>query len=303
MDKVLTRKLFRNKYIELNKPKLPIKKYQEGGIAALSPREKALYAATFAAPLLQAKQAKGQSRLSSLLEAFGAGLEKLPATALAIEKSKPKGTGTIIRQATDFEKVNILGRNPKERIVVKVTDGNIEGIVDKPTAAETEKTAKREGALEGAARIYAQLGPDPSAYPTGPVRGRVGKVAAFFGVAPNIARLNTELESFRKDAIQAMRGAQVGPLEEASFSAILPALTDAPTVVKAKMDTAIAKLKALDDRLNPDGTVGKAYTAEDIVREYGQDLSKFNISMDEISYDPALKTFDIQGGVLTEVGQ
>jgi hypothetical protein len=95
MDKVLTRKLFRNKYIELNKPKLPIKKYQEGGIAALSPREKALYAATFAAPLLQAKQAKGQSRLSSLLEAFGAGLEKLPATALAIEKSKPKGTGTI----------------------------------------------------------------------------------------------------------------------------------------------------------------------------------------------------------------
>jgi hypothetical protein len=131
----------------------------------------------------------------------------------------------------------------------------------------------------------------------------VGKVAAFFGVAPNIARLNTELESFRKDAIQAMRGAQVGPLEEASFSAILPALTDAPTVVKAKMDTAIAKLKALDDRLNPDGTVGKAYTAEDIVREYGQDLSKFNISMDEISYDPALKTFDIQGGVLTEVGQ
>jgi len=25
--------------------------------------------------------------------------------------------------------------------------------------------------------------------------------------------------------------------------------------------------------------------------------------MDEISYDPALKTFDIQGGVLTEVGQ
>jgi hypothetical protein len=47
----------------------------------------------------------------------------------------------LIRQATDSEKVNIFGRNPKERIVVKVTDGNIEGIVDKPTAAETEKTA------------------------------------------------------------------------------------------------------------------------------------------------------------------
>lgn len=83
MDKVLTRKLFRQKYFQ---SQLPIKKYQEGGIAALSPKEKALYAATFAAPLLQAKQAKGQTRLSSLLEAFGAGLEKLPATMLAIEK-------------------------------------------------------------------------------------------------------------------------------------------------------------------------------------------------------------------------
>ena len=238
-----------------------------------------------------------------MLEAFGAGLEKLPATALAIEKSKPKGTGTIIRQATDFEKINIFGRNPKERIVVKVTDGQIEGIVDKPTAAETEKTNKREGALQAAASIYSQLGPDPSTYPTGPVRGRVGKVAAYFGVAPNIAKLNTQLENFRKDAIQAMRGAQVGPLEEASFNAILPSLTDAPTVIKAKMEVAVEKLKALDDRARPDGTVGQKYTAEDIVREYGQDLSKFNISMDEISYDPKLKTFDIQGGVLAEVGQ
>lgn len=300
MDKVLTRKLFRKKYFQ---SQLPVRRYQTGGIAALTPKEKALYAATFAAPLLQATQAKGESRLDSLLRAFGQGLEKLPATVLAIEKAKPKGTGTTIRQATEFEKVNILGRNPKERIVVKVTDGQIEGIVDKPTASETEKTAKREAALEGAARIYSQLGPDPSAYPTGPIRGRIGKVAAYFGVAPNIARINTELESFRKDAIQAMRGAQVGPLEEASFNAILPSLTDSPTVIKAKMDTAIAKLKALDDRIKPDGTVGKVYTAEDIVREYGQDLSKFNISMDEISYDPRLKTFDIQGGVLTEVGQ
>jgi hypothetical protein len=49
MDKVLTRKLFRQKYFQ---SQLPVKKYQEGGIAALSPREKALYAATFAAPIV-----------------------------------------------------------------------------------------------------------------------------------------------------------------------------------------------------------------------------------------------------------
>ena len=85
MDKVLTRKLFRQKYFQ---SQLPVKKYQEGGIAALSPREKALYAATFAAPLLQARQAKGQTRLSSVLEAFGKGVEQLPATIMAVEKAK-----------------------------------------------------------------------------------------------------------------------------------------------------------------------------------------------------------------------
>jgi len=306
MDKVLTRKLFATRYFQMHKPK----KFNKGGITViqkfnvggLSSQEKALYAATLAAPLLKGTQAAGESAITGTLRAFGEGLEKIPATALAIAKAAPKGKSTI-RQATSAEK-QMLGRNVADRIVVKVdAAGNLEGIVDKPTAGEMEKTAKREGALTSAARIYGMLGPDKSKYPTGPVKGRIGRISAYFGLNPEVARLDVELENFRKDAIQALRGAQVGPAEEASFNAVLPALTDPPEIIKAKMDTAIAKLKALDDRLSADGTVGTQYTAEDIVREYGQDLTKFGIDVEEIIYDPKLKTYNFVDDQLTVVGQ
>jgi len=63
MDKVLSRKLFKQRYIESQKPK--IKKLATGGIfkteaeGGLSQREKAIYAATFAAPFLKGTQRQG----------------------------------------------------------------------------------------------------------------------------------------------------------------------------------------------------------------------------------------------------
>jgi hypothetical protein len=90
MDKVLTRKLFKQRYIESQKPQ--VKKLKEGGIflseeeGGLSRRDKALYAATLAAPFLKGTQAPGESMLTGALRSFGEGLEKIPATALYIEK-------------------------------------------------------------------------------------------------------------------------------------------------------------------------------------------------------------------------
>ena len=62
MDKVLTRKLFRERYFKIFKTSY--KTFNVGGIAtiqkfstgALTPQEKAILAATFAAPLLQSTQ-------------------------------------------------------------------------------------------------------------------------------------------------------------------------------------------------------------------------------------------------------
>ena len=304
MDKVLTRKLFRKKYFEKHQPKTfnkgglaDIQKFQKGG---LSSTEKGIYAAALAGPLLAATQAPGESRFSSLARAFGAGVSKIPELAIKFSEAKKKGIPTTIRQATDAEK-RMLGRNPADRLVVKVKGDNIEGIVDKPTASEIEKRGKREAAGESAARIFSQLGPDPSTYPTGPLEGRIRRMAAFVGLDARVAKLDAELESFRKDAIQAMRGAQVGPAEEASFDKILPSITDSPTVLKAKMEVAISKLKALENRITADGVVGKKYTAEDIVREYGQDLSRFGEDVNEIAYDDSLRTYEIKDGIAVEV--
>ena len=54
MDKVLTRKMFRDRYFKSPKPKYNVGGiYQNFGLGGISQREKAILAATFAAPLLQ----------------------------------------------------------------------------------------------------------------------------------------------------------------------------------------------------------------------------------------------------------
>jgi hypothetical protein len=103
MDEVLTRKMFKNRYFKTLKP--TIKHFQEGGLGSLSPKEKAIYAATLAAPLLQAK-GKG---LAPALEALGEGVGKLPATILSVEKEKgnlgkPVGPGDLNRLRGFFGK-------------------------------------------------------------------------------------------------------------------------------------------------------------------------------------------------------
>ena len=98
MDEVLTRKMFKNRYFKTLKP--TIKHFQEGGLGSLSPKEKAIYAATLAAPLLQAK-GKG---LAPALEALGEGVGKLPATILSVEKAKGEGVG--VRTLGDAELAN-----------------------------------------------------------------------------------------------------------------------------------------------------------------------------------------------------
>ena len=95
MDKVLTRKMFKDRYFKSLKP--TVKHFQEGGLGSLTPKEKAIYAATLAAPLLQAK-GKG---VAPALSALGEGVGKLPATILSVEKAKGSGKG--LRTLTESE--------------------------------------------------------------------------------------------------------------------------------------------------------------------------------------------------------
>ena len=287
MDKVLTRKMFKARYFKSLKP--TIKYYKEGGLGSLTPQEKAIYAATFAAPLLQAK-GKG---ISPVFTALGEGLEKLPTTILAVEKQKAaaKKDFTEIRQATAEEKAK-LGYAKDDNINVKVKNGIMEGIVSKPTAGERDKAADRIAALDSIDRIEGAI----DKVGTGPISGRIAKAQAYLGFNSAAAELNVEILDFKKSIIKALRGAQVGPAEEASFDELLPAITDPPTVIKAKMKIAKEKLRTIEKRLNPNGTVASRIDAEEIAAQDAELFAKFGLAFDlNTSFDPNVNTFNLDG--------
>jgi len=295
MDKVLTRKLFRDRYFKLHKPAqfnkggiADVKHFAEGG---LSQKEKAVLAATFAAPLLQSTRRQGEGILTGVGRALGEGLEKVPATLIALEEAKPEGVTEQVRQATDAEKTR-LGYSPEDNINVKVKNGVVQSIVSKPTAGERDKAADRAAAFDSLDRIEFGL----KKVSTGPVSGRIAKAQAFLGFNKDAALLNTEIEDFRKSIIKALRGAQVGVAEEASFDAVLPSISDPPDVIAAKIEVARNKLGNIEKRLNPSGTVATKLEAEEVAAQDRALFEKFGIAFDlDTNFDPNVKTFTVEG--------
>ena len=283
MDSVLTRKLFRKRYFQFNPPK----KFNNGGLSSL---EKGIIAASFAAPLLQSTKAPGQSTIAATAASLGKGFEKLPDTLLAIQKAKPTGVESV-RQATEGEKIN-LGFSPEDNVNVKVKNGVVTGIASKPTAGERDKAADRVAAFDSLDRIEAGL----KKVKTGPVSGRIAKTQAFLGFNKDAALLNTEIEDFRKSIIKALRGAQVGVAEEASFDAVLPSISDPPDVIAAKIEVARNKLGNIEKRLNPNGVVSTRLKAEDIAKQDAALFEKFGIAFNlDTNFDSSLQTFNPDG--------
>jgi hypothetical protein len=109
MDEVLSRNLFKQRYLELQKPRqsnqgglLSIQKFQTGGEVFTEKEKLGYLLMPVASALLQGRDTSS-NRFRSLLGAVGKGLEKVPETALQIKKieaswSKEKGnffTSTI----------------------------------------------------------------------------------------------------------------------------------------------------------------------------------------------------------------
>ena len=231
MDKVLTRKLFRQKYFQSH---LPVKKYQEGGIASLTPREKAIYAATFAAPLLQARQAKGQTRLSSLLEAFGKGVEQLPATIMAIEKSKPSQAMRLLTPA------EVKAAGLTEGTVAQVGPEGIK-VIQAPSAEEVKQTqaARRVQDIVGnIAKDYYELGKPvgPLAFDTGRIRAILGR-AAGTKYSSQYSDLKANIQQATSFISQAISGAAVSEQEAKRIKNMIPQLGDTEVTFEAKLRT------------------------------------------------------------------
>ena len=107
------------------------------------------------------------------------------------------------------------------------------------------------------------------------------------------------MKNLKKSAIKALRGAQVGPLEEASFDALLPAITDNDDNIRAKVNVMKEKLQEIDSRLGSDGTV----TDPGNLKYYTDAFQKFgiNVNPEELSYDPKLDMYDFTGDNLVLV--
>mgnify|MGYP003112349763 FL=1 len=235
MDKVLTRKLFRDKYFEKHKPKTfnkgglaGIQKFQEGGLTS---KEKALYAATFAAPLLQATQAPGESRFSSLARAFGAGVEKLPATILAVEKAKGKGKGFTTLTEEELKQYKL----PPGTVAQRDADGKL-NIVSKPTSKQLEEIRgykRTKGLLEGIYKDYTDLdrpvGLDPRRLGVG-----IGKLTKS-GFAKKYSSMDQKIKQATIFLTQAISGAQVSDQERERIRELLPQLGDSETVFEQKL--------------------------------------------------------------------
>ena len=297
MDKVLTRKMFRDRYFEIHKPKqlnkggiLNVQHFQTGG---LSSREKAIIASTFAAPLLKSTQRQGEGLLSGVLRSVGEGTEKLTPTLIALEEAQKKDSVESVRYATAAEKES-LGFNKADRLVVKVKDCVVTGIADKPTFGEREKAADRSATLKQADKILLGVREIGS----GPVAGRIAKATAALNMNPKAAAFNVTIEEFKKSAIKALRGAQVGPLEEASFNALLPTITDNEDVIIAKVNTMKEKLQEIDSRLDASGTV----TDPGNLDYYKDAFSELGISAnpESLTYDPQLDFYVFKEGKLVK---
>jgi hypothetical protein len=143
MDSVLSRKLFREKYIQTIKPQ----KFNKGGIATLklaeggavfSEDEKLGYMlAPVAASLLQGTRRQGESQLSSLFKSIGEGVSQIPAIGLKMAEieGKKKTATKQLKALTDAEKVEYK-YDPKDEVLGTYENGVLTGI-----AKETFKIA------------------------------------------------------------------------------------------------------------------------------------------------------------------
>jgi len=236
MDEVLTRKLFRDRYFQSLKPK--VKHFQKGGLSSLTPKEKAIYASTLAAPLLQAK-GKG---IGPALSALGEGVGKLPSTILAVEKEKG---GDGVRTLTDQElKAYKL---PTGTVAQVDANGKIT-VVSKPTSEELKERRgyqRTRGLLSDIATDYIQLGK-----PVGPdlnrIRATLGKVTGS-NYAKQYAGFKTKIDQATIFLTQAISGAQVSDQERERIKELIPQVGDTERVFEAKLESLEKYLGAAQD--------------------------------------------------------
>ncbi len=259
MDKVLTRKMFKNRYFKSIKP--TIKHFQAGGLGSLTPKEKAIYAATLAGPLLQAKG----SGVGNALTALGEGVSKLPATILAVEKQKGTGLDRS-RSLTDKE---LKAYNLPVGTVAQIDGKGKITVVSKPSSEQLKELRgykRTRGLLSDIATDYVNLGK-----PVGP--GDLNRLRGFFGkaagtdYAKQYAGFKTKIDQATIFLTQAISGAQVSDQERERIKELIPQVGDTERVFEAKLESLEKYLGAAQDI--SENTGGDITTAIEILEKSG----------------------------------
>jgi len=234
MEKVLTRKMFRDRYFQMHKPKAfnkggiaNIQHFQEGGLTS---REKAIIAAQFAAPLLQSTQRQGESPLSGALRAVGQEAQTLPSTLIALEKAKPKKAARLM---TDAELK--AAKLPKGTSAQIDSEGKI-NVISKPSA-DALKSAF------GAKQIKAILADVATKYieldkPVGPLSYRtISPITNVLGTkgARKFAELKADIQKTTSFLGKAISGAAVSEQEAERIKKMIPQLGDTEVTFEGKM--------------------------------------------------------------------
>ena len=276
MDEVLTRKMFKARYFKSLKP--TIKHFQAGGLSSLSPKEKAIYAATLAAPLLQAK---GEG-LGNALSALGEGVGKLPATILSVEKEK--GTGVRTLTANELKSYNLAPGT----IAQMKADGTIT-VVSKPSAEQTKT-------IQGSKRFRTILSRIADDYqkldkPVGPISYRTiapFTKAAGTQYAKDFAQMKSRIQQATSFVTQAISGAAVSEQEAERITRLIPQLGDTEATFEAKLtalDSYFADAIAIANDNNADFS-----TALEIMENSGRGADNY------LNLDEAVSIKKIDGG-------
>ena len=226
MDKVLTRKLFRDRYFKSLKP--TIKHFNTGGLGALSSKEKAIYAATLAAPLLQAK---GEG-IGPALSALGEGVGKFPATILSVEKAKGSGKGVRTLSSEEIKAYNL----PSGTIAQMKADGTI-SVVSKPSAEQIKQIQGGKRVRSILAKIqqdYYDLGKPVGFADLNRIRATLGK-AGGSNYSKNYASMKGKIQQATSFITQAISGAAVSEQEAKRITKLIPQLGDTEATFEGKM--------------------------------------------------------------------
>jgi len=278
MDKVLTRKMFKATYFKSLKP--TIKHFQAGGLGSLSPKEKAIYAATLAAPLLQAKG----SGVGNALTALGEGVGKLPATILSVEKQK----GTALDRSRTLTDAELVDYNLPKGTVAQVDGKGKITVVSKPSAESIKQIQGSKRVRTILSRIgddYYKLGKPVGFGDLSRIRASLGKVGGS-QFSKDYGAFKSRIQQATSFVTQAISGAAVSEQEAERITKLIPQVGDTEATFEAKLkalDSYFADAIAIAEDNNADFT-----TALEIMEASGRGASNYV----DLSEGVSIKQYD-----------